>query len=130
MPPGHTDNDNDSSEKVSAAGGNINAADPEAAIRGSVASLLSLPIVKAFVGAEGGKRRELVEKGAVQAMGMAERMRTHKYVVDEWEGGWVCFMGGTLWWGSFVQGNKHHAYPLNNKNNNNKKETCGADLNK
>lgn len=88
MPPGHND------EGVSAAGD----ADPEAAIRGSVASLMSLPIVKAFVGEEGSKRRELVEKGAVSAMGMAEKMRTHKCVT-------VLGVGIVyVWWWSLVDG--------------------------
>lgn len=52
--------------------------DSDGAIKASVASLMSLPVMKAFCGEEGGKRRELVEKGALSMVGMAEKMRTHK----------------------------------------------------
>lgn len=63
---------------ATAAGGEEKDADPDAAIKGSVASLLSLPAVQALVGDEGGKRRALIEKGALSFVGLAEKMRTHK----------------------------------------------------
>lgn len=51
---------------------------PDAAIKGSVASLLSLPAVQTLAGEEGGRRRALVEKGARSFVGLAEKLRTHK----------------------------------------------------
>ncbi len=64
---------------VTAAGeGGEEEGDPEGAIKASVASLMSLPAVQALAGAEGGKRRQLLEKGALSMVGMAEKLRAHK----------------------------------------------------
>lgn len=87
MPPTHATAAGEEDDQQAAAGGDDKEA---AAIQASVASLLSLPAVKALVGEEGGKRRELVEKGALSAVSMAEKMRQHKYV----GGG----MARVCWW--------------------------------
>ena len=65
-------------DAATAAGEEAKDEDPDAAIKGSVASLLSLPAVQTLAGEEGGKRRALVEKGALSFVGLAEKMRTHK----------------------------------------------------
>ena len=48
-------------------------------VRATVASLLELPAVERLVAGNEG-RRQWLEKAAVQAVGMAERVRQHRYV--------------------------------------------------
>lgn len=71
----------------SAAGGAGTEEEEDGAVKASVASLMSLPAVQTLAGEEGTKRRAVVEKGLLSSVSMAEKMRTHKFVVRIYDGG-------------------------------------------